>query len=116
LSHESSAIEKWLELQELARTQKIGDDALADRIDKELLPFWREASARFKPLRFAAGTKLHDSHQYLLTLTEARFRALELCVEGLRKHDVEIVGDGMKEMARGDAIIAARAKALEEQR
>jgi rhomboid protease GluP len=112
VARESGAIQTWSALQQLARTHKIGDDALADRIDHELLPFWREASGRFKPLEFATGTKIYESNRYMQIVTQGRFHALELCVSGLHQHDVEIAGACMKEMGRVDEIITERVKTL----
>jgi rhomboid protease GluP len=111
---ESAAVSNWSELRNLARASKVADDMLADRIDHDILPFWREASSRLKPIKLKAGTEVFAAHQFLASLTEVRLHALELCVSGLRKSDVAIVKTCMEEMGRGDQLIAERAKALEQ--
>jgi rhomboid protease GluP len=116
LSREADVVQNWIALQELARGQKVSDDALADGIEKDVLPFWREASGRFKRIEFDAGSEVFDSHQYMSALSTGRLHAVELCVSGLRKHDSEIVGVCMKEMAQVDAMIYARQKKLEDAR
>jgi len=111
---ESDTVDRWTELQMLARKSMIADDGLADRIDGELLPFWREASARLKPIRLTAGSKVFAAHQYLQSLADGRLHAMQLCVSGLRQHDAAIVGACMKEMGRVDQLIAEREKALQQ--
>ena len=112
MTGETAAVAKWSDLQQLVRAKAINDDALADRLDKEVLPFWREASKRFSPLEFDVGTEIQDSHQYMKALANGRLHAMELCVSGLRKHDAGIVGTCMTEMAQGDAMIHERQKRL----
>jgi membrane associated rhomboid family serine protease len=110
---EPAAVSNWSEVQKLARA-KVADDVLADRIDRDILPFWREASSRLKPIKLKAGTEVFAAHQFLASLTEGRLHALELCASGLRKSDVAIVKTCMEEMGRGDQLIAERAKALKQ--
>lgn len=114
VDRESGVVEKWLALQKLARDHQIGDDALADRLNSEVVPFWREASERFTPLRFETGTKIFESHRYMQSISDGRYHALELCVSGLHKHDLEIASDCMKKMGEVDEMIRERTKALED--
>lgn len=114
LGGEARAVRNWLELQNLARAGAIGDDALADRLDKEVLPFWREASQRFKPLKLDVSSEAFGAHQYMRALSDGRLHALELCVSGLRKHDSDIVASCMKEMGQVDAMIRERHKKNED--
>jgi hypothetical protein len=113
LGRESGVINKWLELQRLARANWIGDDALADRIDKEVAPFWREASRRFAPLEFQPGTDLFEAHQFMLKVSSGRAHALELCISGLHSHDEKECGKCMAEMGQVDSAIGERKQALE---
>jgi rhomboid protease GluP len=113
MSGELRAVKNWAELQRLAGAEQIDDDTMARRLDTEVAPFWREASKRFQPLKFDAGSELSDPHQYIQALSNARLHAIELCISGMRKHDVEIVKACMKEMGEGDALIHERQKKLE---
>jgi membrane associated rhomboid family serine protease len=113
---EAGVVKNWTDLQDLARAQKIGDDALADRLEKEVAPFWREASERLKPLEFDVGTEIFDAHQYMKAFANGRSHAIELCISGLRKHDPEIAGACMKEMAEVDDMIRERQKKLEDRK
>jgi rhomboid protease GluP len=113
LKGESGVVRHWLELQQLARDKKIGDDDLADRLNSEVVPFWREASQRFAPLEFREGTEIFGLHQYMKALSNGRLHAIELCISGLRKHDGEIVDACMKEMGKVDEMIRARQAAAE---
>ncbi|HEV7609235.1 MAG TPA: rhomboid family intramembrane serine protease [Steroidobacteraceae bacterium] len=109
---EESAVKTWAGLQKLAASSQIDDDGLAARIDKELIPFWTEASARFKPIKPVPGTKLASAHDYLQSLAEGRLHAFQTCVIGLRKHDNEIARACVEEMRKGDQLVKDRLAAL----
>ena len=76
---------------------------------------WCRSGARpvtIPSLRFDKGTEIFEGHQYMQTISDGRFHALELCTSGLRKHDTGIVADCMEAMGRVDEIIVAKRKAL----
>jgi rhomboid protease GluP len=116
VGRENSAVSKWLEMVNLAKAKSISDTALADRLDNELVTFWREASQRFESVELEPGTELHNAHQYMRKLTSGRLHAIELCVSGLRTNDGKLIDRCIAEMQQGDELINARLKELEEKK
>ena len=114
VGREQEAVRKWMELVDVARAGTVADKVLADRLESELLPFWREATKRFEPFKFEPNTDIDGSHQYMRKLTSGRLQAIELCESGLRTSDVALIKDCMSEMKQIDDMISARLKALEE--
>ena len=84
---EHSANSKYNAALVLAKADKRNLPALADSLDKDVLPFWREASARLSAINLAPTSPYLSTLQLLQSLSEGRVHAYKLFAEGLRNND-----------------------------
>jgi predicted transglutaminase-like cysteine proteinase len=78
-------------------------------LEREVVPFWREADARFGKVALEPTSSAYENLQLLQTVSSGRVRAFEVAVQGLRQHNSEVAKDAMQELARIDAQINERA-------
>lgn len=98
IATETKVLARWNELVEQARRDAIGDDQLADAIEQDILPPWRDARDAFD--RSGAGGPQRAT---LLGYLRARQEGWEAIVGGLRVHDADAVKRGQQRLEEADA-------------
>lgn len=96
---EEKVLGRWNALVPKIQAGEISDDELADIIENEILPPWRDAHAAYE--RDGDGSVRADMLLYL----EARQEGWELMLKGLRAQDQELVQRGAARFAEGDVVI-----------
>jgi rhomboid protease GluP len=96
---EQKVLDRWNGLITEAKAGKITDAALADVIDSELLPAWRDLGAAY------AKDGEGKLHRLTLDYIRARQEGWEIVARGLRAGDEAEVNRGMTRFNQGDAII-----------
>lgn len=96
---ESKVLDRWNDLLKQAQAGTITDEALADAIENELLPAWRQAHANFA--RDGKG----ERKAALLDYMEAREEGWTTMAKGFRAHDTEMAKQGLARFTEANAII-----------
>lgn len=96
---EEQVLGRWRNVVEEVQAKKLAEDALADVIERELLPPWRVARATFE--RDGDGPLRADMLSYL----QARQEGWEQMAAGLRAKDPEAIERGMTTFGTADAVI-----------
>jgi rhomboid protease GluP len=99
---EARALHRWRELAVLAKANKWDDPTYANRIEGEVIPFWREADVRLSKLDLPTTSGAYDSLQLIRSVTHDRLRAYQLFAQGLRKDDERLIADALQELQRID--------------
>jgi rhomboid protease GluP len=99
---EEVALNRWRELGGLAKTNKWDGSTYGDRIESDVVPFWREAQVRLAKVNLPITSSEFESLQFLKAVTEDRVHAYELVVQGLRKDDVKLADEGLAQLGRVD--------------
>jgi rhomboid protease GluP len=82
--------------------------AFADRIEIDVLPFWREASDRLAAIRLESASPYVPRLKNLQTLSNERVDALELYAAGLRRNDQKEVARAQAELREIKALITQK--------
>jgi hypothetical protein len=106
---EAASLERWRESGALYKAKKWDDDTYANWLEREVVPFWREADTRFGKVALEPKSSSYGNLQLLQMVSSGRVRAFELAVQGLRQHNSEVARDATQELARIDAQIGERA-------
>jgi rhomboid protease GluP len=77
----------------------------AERLEHDVLPFWREASDRFAVIHLAPGSPNLSSLQLLQTLSDGRVEGYELLASGLRRNDRKEMTNGREKLSHVDRLI-----------
>jgi rhomboid protease GluP len=103
---------RWHTLGHRAKDEKWNEDTFATRIESEVIPFWREADARF--LKVELPTNAHNTEElkFLRTVAQDRLHAYELMVQALRKNDDTMRDEARQELKNTDDLIHERAKEI----
>jgi rhomboid protease GluP len=80
----------------------------AERLEHDVLPFWREAGDRFAVIHLAPGSPNLSSLQLLQTLSEGRAEGYELLASGLRRNDRKEITNAREKLAQVDKLIQKR--------
>jgi membrane associated rhomboid family serine protease len=104
------ALQRWRRLGTLSKANKWDDATYANRIEAEVIPFWKDADARVAKIELPTSSDNYENLQWLRPLTHDRLHAYQLAVEGLREHDPKISADAIQELNRIDARIVEKAK------
>jgi rhomboid protease GluP len=106
---EQLSLGKLQELGHLAKTEKWNAVMFGDRIERDVVPFWKEADAKLALVDLPTTSEEYEDLQWLRSITHDRTRALELLVQGLRAKDGnEMVDDAASELKRIQARIVER--------
>jgi rhomboid protease GluP len=97
---ERSANSKYNAALVLAKADKGNLLALTDRLDNDILPFWREASARLSAINLAPTSPNFSALQLFQSQSEGRVHAYKLFAEGLRNNDSQEIGAAELELNR----------------
>jgi rhomboid protease GluP len=103
---ESEALARWNTLQGLAHDGKLNDAEIASRVSNEVLPFWREADARFAGIELLPSSPSFRDLELLQSVAQGRLHSYRILEEGLRRHDAHLVASFNQEQRRVDALIA----------
>ena len=60
---------------------------IVEPLEKEVLPFWRQASDRLAAIQLRTDSPYRSNLHFLQEMSDARVDAYELLDEGLRKND-----------------------------
>jgi membrane associated rhomboid family serine protease len=113
---EVSALQRYRELAALARAGKWDGKAYANRIEREVIPFWSEADARLAKLDLPITSDSYESCQWWRSVIHDRLHAYQLTVQALRQNDNKIALQAGEELQRVDDQVHERAKARAAQR
>jgi rhomboid protease GluP len=111
-----SALQRYRELAALARASKWDEKTYANRIEREVIPFWSEADARLAKLNLPITSDSYESCQWWRSVTHDRLHAYQLTVQALRQNDNKVALEAQEELQRIDDRIDERAKARSAQR
>ena len=78
----------------------------AERLEHDVLPFWREASDRFAVIHLAPGSPNLSSLHLLQSLSDGRAEGYELLASGLRRNDAKEMTDARVKLTHVDKLIA----------
>jgi rhomboid protease GluP len=70
-----------------ARANQQSPSVIVESLEKEILPFWRQASDRLAAIQLRANSPYRSNLDFLQQMSDARADAYELLDEGLRKND-----------------------------
>jgi rhomboid protease GluP len=113
---EIAALQRWRELGALADADKLDDDTYAERIEREVVPFWREADLRLKKIELPKTSSDYESLLLLRSVATGRLRAYQLAQQGLRQHDSDLADRAADDLQRIDESVRKRAKDNAEER
>jgi membrane associated rhomboid family serine protease len=108
---EDGALERWYRLGVLSKAGKWDDTTYANRIEREVIPFWKEADSRWAKLDLPLTSPTYDSLELIRSVANDRLYAYRLAVKGLRQHDAKIAANAMQELQQIDERINERKKA-----
>jgi rhomboid protease GluP len=111
-----SALQRYRELAALARASRWDEKTYANRIEREVIPFWSEADARLAKLDLPITSDSYESCQWWRSVTHDRLHAYQLTVQALRQNDNKVALEAREELQRSDDRIDERAKARSAQR
>jgi hypothetical protein len=103
---ERSANSKFNTALALTKADKLSQAALADRLQSDVLPFWREASARTSEGPFKTTSPNLLPLELIHTVAEGKVRGYQLISDGLRKNDPQEVAAGQLELKRGEVLVS----------
>ncbi len=72
---------------------------LTDELERDVLPFWRQASARLAEVRLDPGSAQQVPLRRLQALAQSRVHGYELLADGLRRNDREEIAKSGQELA-----------------
>lgn len=102
---EPAAIAAWVAIVESARSGSQGDFEIAERLEREVLPFWIDAHKRLTEIELDPDSAPRSQYDYLVELTSRRRSAIELCRQGFRSHDSSMVTRCSRQMGQIDRFI-----------
>jgi hypothetical protein len=82
---EENALQSLHTLSALAKNGKLDSASYANRLEAEVIPFWREADIRESKIEVPPNSVDQDSLHFLQGITRDRLRAYKLLVKGLRE-------------------------------
>ncbi len=94
-----------------AKASPSNQRALADALERDVVPFWREVSDRASAIRLEPTSPHLSSLRFLQTLSNGRAHAFEQFAEGIRKNDPKEIATAEQELARLDDLIDERRRA-----
>ena len=86
------------------------ESTYANRIEREVIPFWSEAEQRFAKVELPATSGNYESLQWLQSISRDRLHAYRLTVESLRKNDNKTADEAVEELQRIEDRASERAR------
>jgi rhomboid protease GluP len=77
---------------------------LAETLERDVLPFWREASERLSAIRLKPGSQHIATLDLLRDLADGRVRGYEHFEEGLRKNDQQEIASALQVLKQAEQI------------
>jgi rhomboid protease GluP len=77
----------------------------AERLEHDVLPFWREASDRFAVIHLATGSPNLSALQLFQTFSDGRVEGYELLASGLRRNDRKEMTNAREKLAQVEKLI-----------
>jgi membrane associated rhomboid family serine protease len=88
----------------LAKSDTQNQTALADTLEKDVLPFWRMAADRLSAVELRSDSPHLARLERLQDISDGRAHAYERFLEGLRKNDAEEIEEAVKELDQVDQL------------
>ncbi len=88
----------------LAKADARNQAALADTLQKDVLPFWRLAADRLSAVELRSDSPQLARLERLQDISDGRAHGYERLLEGLRKNDAEEIGEAFKELDQVDQL------------
>jgi rhomboid protease GluP len=107
---ERSTLDRFRELAVLAQKGKLNEKAYADRIEREVIPFWSEAEERFANVDLPTSSGNYESLQWLQSVSHDRLHAYQLTVQSLRNDDNKMADQAVEELQRIEHRASERAQ------
>ena len=85
-----------------AAAGQLQDDAYARALEREIVPFWRDAAARLATIDLESTSPSYENLEFLRMVADVRIRAYDLIIKGLRDHDMKMIGTAMVDLQRVD--------------
>ena len=95
---EDGALDRWHQLGALAKAGKWDGETYANRIEAEVIPFWREANERVVKINLPMTSENYESLQWLRSVTHDRVHAYQVIVQSLRQDDKNMSDQGLEEL------------------
>jgi membrane associated rhomboid family serine protease len=89
----------------LTKTDKLSQAALAARLQGDVLPFWREASARTSEDNLGTTPPNLLPLELIHTVSESKVRGYQLLSDGLLRNNPQEVAAGNLELKRGEDMV-----------
>jgi rhomboid protease GluP len=106
---EKRALEKYNEASRLSQQNRITEEQFADRIEREILPPWREIRLRLADFK-ELPKELQEEHRLLLAYLKSREDCWDLFARSIRTNDMKLHDKAMEESERTQKILDALAK------
>jgi len=103
-SSEGEIVARTNAVLEAARSRKLGDAQVADRLEEEVLPRWVEARDRLGAVVLPQSSPLHGDQARLLEFTGTRVRGFRLMIEGIRANDRSKLERAVGELERAGGV------------
>jgi rhomboid protease GluP len=107
---ERNTLDRFQELAVLAEKEKWDENTYANRIEREVIPFWSEADVRFAKVQLRPSSGNFESLQWLQSISHDRLHAYQLTVQSLRKDDNKMADRAVEELQRIERRASERAK------
>lgn len=88
----------------LAKADTRHQAALADTLEKDVLPFWHMAANRLSAVELRSDSPNLARLERLQDISDGRAHAYERFMEGLRKNDAEEIEEAVKELDQVDQL------------
>lgn len=88
---EHSATRRFVEALSLAKTGKLSPGAFAAEVETDVLPFWRQASARLSTISLPPNSPNLSTLERLRVVADGQARAYALLSKGLRANDATLI-------------------------
>jgi rhomboid protease GluP len=102
---ELSVNRRFNETLALTKAGKPNQRALADEVDRDVVPFWQEASARLAAITLPPSSPNPSHLQLLRDVSDGRARAYGLLSKGLRANDSQEIAAAEQELKRVEEIL-----------
>jgi rhomboid protease GluP len=89
----------------LVQAGKLSESAFADRVESDVLPFWREASERISEIDVGPVSPNLRALELFQALSDSNVHGYELLADGLRKNDPQEKAEAKIELKRGTALV-----------
>jgi predicted TIM-barrel fold metal-dependent hydrolase len=92
----------------LAKADKNKQLVLADILEHDVLPFWREASDRLSEIDLKPNSPSLARLELLQDIADGRVKGFELFAHGLRENDSKEITEAIKELRELDEMASKR--------